>query len=148
MISAGPLSLASEGFTVEQPTEADADFLAYRLEAFNTTHWPEHLPWSPVGIYRREDGAITAGLVGEAYAGLMFVKYLWVAERLRGGGLGTALLREAEHQAEARGCHLIWLDTFTFQAPGFYQKCGYEQFAALEAPPFQRLFLSKRLSPT
>ena len=35
------------------------------------------------------------------------------------------MLTEFEKEAGARGCTLIYLDTFTFQAPGFYEKLGY-----------------------
>ncbi len=138
-----------EGLLVdEQPTQEDADFVANQLEAFNTRHWPDHLPWRELAIYRREAGRITAALIGNCYAGQMFVKYLWVGDGLRGQGLGRALLAEAEAKAASWGCHLIWLDTFTFQAPGFYRRCGFEQFAALATPPYERILFSKRLAVT
>ena len=52
----------------------------------------------------------------------------------------------AEGRAVERGCHSAWVDTFTFQAPGFYRKLGYAPFGELDYPPdFKRVFLRKQL---
>src|SRR6516165_7091346 len=43
--------------------------------------------------------------------------------------------------------HSAWLDTFSFQARGFYEKLGYEEFGRLDYPPgHHRHFLRKRLT--
>ena len=130
------------------PTHEESDFLAYRLEDFNDIHWPGHQRWSPLGLFIRRDAEIVAGLVGHIYAGGLFVHYLWLSEALRGQGIGRQLLTEAEDHARRHGCHLIWLDTYSFQAPGFYQRLGYQIFGELDYPDDRkRLFLHKRLSP-
>ena len=55
---------------------------------------------------------------------------------------------EAERGALGRGCHSVWLDTFSFQAPGFYRRLGYEVFAELDwSADHKRIFLRKRLRP-
>jgi len=134
--------------TVEdQPAEADVEVLPHALEAFNEQHWPGHQPWQPLAVFVREHGRIVAGLAGETYAGWLFVRYFWIAEKLRNQGIGRALLREAEQRAAARGCHSAFLDTFSFQAPEFYRKQGYEEFGRLDYPPKgERIFLRKRLA--
>lgn len=78
----------------------------------------------------------------------MFIQHLWIAEDLRGGGLGALLLGRAEAAARERGCRAVWLDTFSFQAPGFYKKLGYLQFGQLDdfPPGHTRHFLWKPLS--
>ena len=74
--------------------------------------------------------------------------YLWLSEAVRGQGIGRQLLTEAEDHARRHGCHQIWLDTYSFQAPGFYQRLGYQIFGELDYPDDRkRLFLHKRLSP-
>jgi hypothetical protein len=47
---------------------------------------------------------------------------------------------------DARGCHSARLDTFSFQAPEFYRRMGYEVFGVLDYPPdHKRIFLKKQL---
>jgi GNAT superfamily N-acetyltransferase len=135
--------------TVEdEPAKADVEVLPNGLEAFNEGRWPQHPRWIPLAAFVRSEGAIVAGLAGETYCGWLFIRYLWVSEDLRGRGVGRELMAQAEARARDRGCHSAWLDTFSFQAPGFYQKLGYEEFGRLDYPPHhQRHFLRKQLSP-
>lgn len=96
---------------------------------------------------RGPDGELLAGLAGQMYYGWLFVELLWVAEEARGQGLGKSLLLRAEREALHRGFHSVWLDTFSFQARGFYQKLGYEVFGTLDDMPagHSRYFLWKSL---
>ena len=90
--------------------------------------------------------SIVAGLGGETYSGWLFIRYLWVSDALRGKGIGRELMGSAEARALERGCHSAWVDTFSFQAPGFYPKLGYQVFGELDYPPgHKRIFLQKRL---
>ncbi|HEX8209458.1 MAG TPA: GNAT family N-acetyltransferase [Longimicrobium sp.] len=104
--------------------------------------------YSPLHVLLRDDeGEVRGGLAGDVYLGWLFVRYLWVAEEHRGGGYGECLLREAEDEARSRGCHAIWLDTFSFQAPGFYRRLGFQEFGRLDDYPagHARHFLWKPL---
>jgi GNAT superfamily N-acetyltransferase len=94
-----------------------------------------------------EDGQVTGGLWGRTSYDWLFVELLVVPEEMRGRGIGTELMRRAELEAIARGCHHAWLDTFEFQARGFYEKLGYSCFGELaDYPPgFSRYFLRKTL---
>jgi len=150
MSSGSPLGLGP-GYRLiveENPREADVEILPHGLEAFNERQWPGHQQWRPLGVFVRDGQEVVAGLVGETYCGWLFVRYLWVSDGLRGRGAGRALIAQAEACARGRGCHSAWVDTFSFQAPGFYQKLGYEEFGRLDYPPdHQRHFLRKRLIP-
>ena len=55
-----------------------------------------------------------------------------VAFCLPGTGLGAALLRRVEEEGRRQGARRVLLNTFSFQAPGFYEKQGYRCFGALE----------------
>jgi GNAT superfamily N-acetyltransferase len=130
-----------------EPTGADIEVLAHRLEGYNEIRWPLHEPWRPLAIFIRDRASIVAGLAGETYCGWLFVRYLWVSQDLRRQGVGRQLIEEAERRALERGCHSVWLDTFSFQAPGFYQRLGYEAFGELDwSAEHKRIFLRKRLS--
>ena len=134
-------------FDVEDaPSDADVEVLPNGLEAFNESRWPGHQPWKPLAVFAREAESIVAGLAGETYSGWLFIRYLWVGDGLRGKGIGRELMLRAEAHALARGCHSAWVDTFSFQAPGFYRKLGYEPFGELDyRPGHRRIFLKKRL---
>jgi len=102
----------------------------------------------PVAILvNDDDGNPVGGLYGRMFYDWLFVEYLAIPIEMRGQDIGTALMTQAEELARAQGCIGIWLDTFTFQARGFYEKLGYRVFGELEDYPRDaaRYFLSKRL---
>jgi ribosomal protein S18 acetylase RimI-like enzyme len=88
-----------------------------------------------------------AGLVGETFFGWMFVSLLWVSERHRGNGWGSSLMRTAEAEARERGVRHVYLDSFSFQAPAFYEKLGYREFGRLKDFPagYDRVWMTKAL---
>lgn len=59
---------------------------------------------------------------------------LFVEERERGKGLGARLLSEGEARAKANGATRARLETFEWQAPGFYLKHGYREI--LQIPSY------------
>jgi len=93
------------------------------------------------------EGKVIGGLWGRTAYSWLFVELLFVPEHLRGRGLGKTLLQQAEQEASKRGCRNAWLDTYEFQARGFYEHLGYRCFGELpDYPPgFSRYFLTKRL---
>jgi GNAT superfamily N-acetyltransferase len=93
--------------------------------------------WRPLGLaLRADDGDLVGGLYGATMWEWLMVDGLWVAEQLRGRGLGRRLLLAAEGAAVARGCRGAWLGTFDFQARTFYERLGYTIFAELpDFPP-------------
>jgi GNAT superfamily N-acetyltransferase len=98
-------------------------------------------------VIRDDAGAIVGGLWGVASYRWLFVQYLALPPERRGRGEGSALMAAAEAEALRLGCVGVWLDTFSFQARGFYQKLGYAQFGAIDdyPPGESRYFLAKRI---
>src|SRR5687767_2061964 len=94
-----------------------------------------------------DDGRVIGGLWGRTVYEWLFVELLVVPDALRGRGLGSELMQLAEEEALKRGCHSAWLDTFEFQARGFYERLGYSCFAELRdyPPGFARYFMKKAL---
>lgn len=96
---------------------------------------------------RDNTNAVIGGLWGHTGFDWLFTQLLFVPEALRGQGVGTSLMQLAEDEARARGCHGAWLDTYEFQARGFYEGIGYVCFAELPNYPkgSSRFFLKKAL---
>ena len=87
------------------------------------------------------------GLWGRVSYDWLFVELLFVPEAARGADLGTALLAKAEEVARARGCVGIRLDTYSFQAPDFYRRLGFEIVGSFPDYPkgYSQIFLRKPL---
>lgn len=92
--------------------------------------------YSPLTIFLRDDdNQIVGGLVGDIWGGWLHINSLWIAEALRKHGYGQQLLAAAETEARAHGCRGIHLETYSFQAPAFYQKLGYTIFGQIDDFP-------------
>ncbi|MEV5428592.1 GNAT family N-acetyltransferase [Streptomyces sp. NPDC052701] len=104
----------------------------------------------PVHVWALDaSGDLAGGLVGHTWAAWLHVTYLWVDGRHRGAGLGARLLARAERIASGeRGCRAARVETWDFQAPGFYTKQGYEVVGVVpDYPPgITEFTLVKRLS--
>lgn len=61
----------------------------------------------------------------------MSIDTLWIAEGVRGQGFGSQLVELAEEEARRRGCVQVILNTMSFQAPAFYRRHGYTEYATL-----------------
>jgi GNAT superfamily N-acetyltransferase len=101
----------------------------------------------PLTVTIRERGKIVGGLAAETFWSWMFVSLLWVSDKHRGHGYGSALMRTAEAEARSLGVCNVYLDTFSFQAPEFYAKLGYREFARLDEFPagHRRIWMTKAL---
>lgn len=84
---------------------------------------------------------IVGGVIGATYWDWFHIDLMWVKEELRGQGHGHRLLALAEDEARKRGAKNAYLDTYSFQAPDFYRKHGYQVFGELpNYPPGHQLY--------
>jgi len=104
------------------------------LRAFNVAAAGK-FDYQPLTVTLKERSKIVGGVVGETFWDWMFVRLLWVSDKYRGKGFGTALMQAAEKEARNRGAKNVYVDTFSFQAPEFYQKLGYREFGRLDDFP-------------
>lgn len=108
--------------------EADAAALAVvdaGLGAHNDAE-PELQQVQPLHVVLRDStGAVAGGTVGRTWGSCCELQQLWVQPDLRDQGLATRLMQRFEARAAARGCSLVYLETFSFQAPAFYARQGY-----------------------
>jgi GNAT superfamily N-acetyltransferase len=132
----------------EQPRQEDTAVVRAGLREYNQRQLPgQH--WRDLALYLRDSGGeIRGGILAEVGWEWLHISILWVEQRDRGHGYGARLLSAAEAEARRAGCRGVFLDTFSFQARPFYERCGYEVFGTLEDFPggHQRYFLKKTLA--
>ncbi len=85
--------------------------------------------------------------MAEIFWGILSIEILWVKEDCRNRGYASALVKDVETIAKEKNCKISHLDTFDFQARGFYEKLGYTVFGVLEDCPegHSRYYMSKKL---
>ncbi len=118
-----------------EPKQTDIDELQECLVAFNVSkHGYEDIHKAAVFV-RNDDGSLAGGVCAYGWGGCFEVELLWVAEDRRGEGLGSRLMTAIEDEARRMGFSKIVLDTFSYQAPGFYEKLGFEQVGTIDDFP-------------
>ena len=86
-------------------------------------------------ISLREGDKIVGGIVGEVWTTVLYIQLFWIEQKLRGKDHGTRLIRAIEQEAKRFGARQSYVDTMSFQAPGFYRTCGYSEFGSIEGYP-------------
>lgn len=83
----------------------------------------------------------------ETFGNWLQIEYLFVKEELRGQGIGSKLLQQAETEAKNRNCRFAFVNTYQFQAPDFYKRHGYKEVFRLQDYPYtgQRFYYQKDL---
>jgi GNAT superfamily N-acetyltransferase len=139
-----------DGIFIEVTLEPGADDVR-ALERGLSAHAREFVSrpgFQPLAVLARDAGGrLVGGVVARVNWNWLHVSLVWVAEELRGGGIGALLLAAVEDEGRARGCTRAHLDTFSYQARPFYERHGWRVFATLEDYPegHQRFFLRKDL---
>ena len=138
-------------YKIENCTDGDAEYIIDRLVEYNLSQVPakQEVLFDMLDKKITDDnGKIIAGCVARMYCwNVVYIDTLWVDEIYRNIGFGSRLLAEVEKIAKNKGCYLIHLDTFDFQAKDFYEKQVYEVFGVLEDFPrvYCRYYLKKVL---
>jgi GNAT superfamily N-acetyltransferase len=132
-------------------TSDEHAFINAKILEFNRARAPftQDAPFVVLAYGMKDrDGVLIGGILAVLYCWqCLSVESLWVDERYHRRGYGTALMRRMEAEARDRGCGLMHLDTFDFQAKEFYVKLGYDVFGVLtDCPPgHERYYLKKDL---
>ncbi|CAA0195436.1 GNAT family N-acetyltransferase [Tenacibaculum maritimum] len=98
-------------------------------------------------IARDEQNEIIGGLYGRSIWGTLEIKTFVVKAENRNDGIGRKLITEAEKEAKNRNCRFISLDTFSFQAPEFYEKLGFKKIGTETDFPkgFEKYYYRKEI---
>ncbi|MFE0014639.1 GNAT family N-acetyltransferase [Mesorhizobium sp. NPDC059054] len=122
--------------TVSAEVDEDiADMIGEGLDEYNIAKGGPYNHQELWILARDDDGSVLGGLKGNTGYSWMFVDWLWVSPENRKGGLGSQLLAKAEAIARERGCLGAYLETFSFQAPEFYKRHGFQEFGRIDDYP-------------
>jgi ribosomal protein S18 acetylase RimI-like enzyme len=100
-----------------------------------------------VNLFCYDGEKMVGGIVTNTVIDRANIKWLWVDEDYRQKKLGRQLMQKAEKAVANMGCKRIFVDTMSYQAPGFYVKEGYLEIARIKDfyPGFDRIFYQKDL---
>ena len=84
-----------------------------------------------------DETGLLAGLSGWTWGTAAGIGMVWVRDDSRRSGVGGRLLDAAEQIARERGCQRLTVSSFTFQAPAFYERHGFVEFARTDGLPVE-----------
>jgi GNAT superfamily N-acetyltransferase len=118
----------------EEPDQLDLAFLEDRMtqSAVTAAGVGEEKEFA---VLVRENAEIVAGASGAMWGGGCQLHVVWVHEKLRGAGIGRALMAEVEREAKLRGCRLVMGLTYDALIRDFYDRLGYRTVGLLEDCP-------------
>ena len=133
-------------------TETDADISGPIVDILQIGAKAQGLHFSRTNLRLEatRNGSWLGGLTAHQGSDWLFVELLGVAETAQGNGVGRMLMEAAESHARAAGSRGVWVDTYSFQAPGFYERLGYTEFGRITEyfDGHDRIFYAKRLNDT
>ena len=133
----------------DAPDDKAIKTIAAQISEFNLFGAGRSNEYRPLAVILSdpETAEPIGGLWGWTSFSFLHINLLFVPEQMRKLGLGRQLMEIAEEEAVQRGCRGAWLDTFSFQARGFYERLGYISFGCIEdyPPGHSRYFLKKTL---
>lgn len=107
-------------------SEAEDRKMSQDLIAYESDHGID-VNYKKFALVLRDGKGVAFGVLN-AYTAFseIYVDDIWVDAPYRGKGFGRKLLEELERHFQGKGFNNINLVTSAFQAPGFYEKCGFQ----------------------
>lgn len=136
----------------DTPTEREIDLVRQRMEEYNReqTNGEYDKPGVEINLVLKDvQGKVVGGVSASTQVRVMYLEALWVADAYRKRGYGRDLVLAAERVGFDKGCITSHTWSLSFQAPGFYQKIGYEVLGIYDGYPdgITESVLGKRLEP-
>ncbi len=120
---------------VGEPNETDMKVLVDGMLSYHASKGhPRKVDKYSITIKNEQGKLVGCVMVSVLWNG-MEINSLWVDETMRGQGLGAKLMVMAEDEGRKHGADFAYTNTFTWQAPGFYEKLGYTLYGKLENFP-------------
>lgn len=105
--------------------------------------------YAPFCFEAKIDDTTIGAVTGATFFSEIYIDELVVKEAYRGKGIGTRLIKAVQEYFKECGFHNINCCTNEFQAPKFYEKCGFElEFVRVNKanPKLNKYFFIKYLT--
>lgn len=137
-------------YSLVNSTKEEVGYIRNGLIRYNSQRVPAAISanYEEISLALKDgEGKVIGGFIGEYCWDWIEVHILWVDESHRGEGCGSKLLQAAESIAVEKNCSWIKLNTFSFQAPGFYEKHGFQVVGIIDHSPhgFKHYYLAKKI---
>ena len=136
-----------EDYVIEQAAEPDWALIGGGIGQYNAMKYAPDQSKYLCFVVKAPDGTRVGGAIGAIIWNWLALELMFIKEEYRSLDFGSRLLAAIEAEARQHGAQHVFLDTFSFQAPEFYKKYGYEVFGTLpDFPPgHQRFYMKKDL---
>lgn len=129
----------------DTPKNSEDDAIRHGVRAFNQMILKETA--SHFSLFAKEAETIIAGALIWQQGDTLYIDTLWCSEPYRRQGIGSTLMVMLLDIALTKTVTQIFVDTYDFQAQGFYQTHGFECISIV--PRYllghDRIFLKKSL---
>lgn len=126
----------------KNPSSTEVNLITAGLKGFNKEFGTEDCH-NQIGIFAKDDsGRTVGGAVCSFQYTSCYIHLFWLEAGSRGKGQGRAVFEALVHECKEYGVKDIFLDTFSFQSSGFYERLGFECVGCLSNFPKQGI--SKR----
>lgn len=137
--------------TTTTPSKHDAKIISEGIVDFNTASVPNLESIEDEVKFcvfaRDNEDNIVGGIRANCFWNTLHIELLWLAEEIRGKGTGKDLIQQAERFAKQNNCEKVFVETTSWQAKPFYERCGYKLIATLPDRPkgYASYYLTKDL---
>ncbi|HMU66076.1 MAG TPA: GNAT family N-acetyltransferase [Cellvibrionaceae bacterium] len=121
----------------KNPSLVDIDFIKEGLKGFNKDFGTEDF-MNPMAVFVKDEfGNPSGGAMFCIQYTSCYIHLFWIEAGARGRGLGRAVLAAITQECKSYGVKDMFLDTFSFQNTGFYERLGFKSVGCLYNYPKQ-----------
>lgn len=119
-------------FEFRAATAQETEYTARQLLEHSRNALGLNVDHKPFGLMAYDGDRLAGSVIGKVFFNWIHIDLIWVENEYQRRGLGTKLMKMAAQKALETGIDGIEVWTQNWQAPDFYRKLGYDEFATLE----------------
>lgn len=130
------------------PIKQEVDII-YNGLCDHNEHFAPNVRESSIGFWLLDETkSMVGGIAAQQVGSILQINYFWLPEVYRGQAWGSQLYYQLEAYASKYALQSICLDTYSFQAPKFYQGLGFHEVGRFQNYPLNgidKIFMQKVL---